>query len=94
MASCTGRRRESTLLTQITTGTSYLAQQCIKVNPSWAKGYARGGAALHGMRRFDDAIDAYEAGLRLEDSPASNKGLNEVQDAKGLPLPFITGLQR
>lgn len=55
------------------------------MNPSWAKGYARKGAALHGARRYDDAILAYEAGIKLEDSPASRKGLQEVQDAKGMP---------
>ncbi|KAF8900012.1 chaperone [Mucidula mucida] len=58
------------------------AEQCIAVNSSWAKGYARKGAALHGARRYDDAIAAYEAGLKLEDSPAIRKGLKEVQDAK------------
>lgn len=55
------------------------------VNPSWSKGYARKGAALHGARRYDDAIVAYEEGLKLEDSPALRKGLKEVQDAKGMP---------
>jgi len=58
------------------------AEQCIKVNPSWGKGYARKGAALHGARRYDEAIAAYEAGLKFEDSPALRKGLKEVQDAK------------
>jgi stress-induced-phosphoprotein 1 len=59
------------------------------VNPSWAKGYARKGAALHGARRYDDAIAAYEEGLKLEDSPALRKGLKEVQDAKGIsPYPI------
>jgi stress-induced-phosphoprotein 1 len=56
------------------------------VNPSWAKGYARKGAALHGSRRYDEAIATYEAGLKLEDSPALRKGLQEVKDAKGLLL--------
>jgi stress-induced-phosphoprotein 1 len=58
----------------------------VLVNPSWSKGYARKGAALHGARRYDEAISAYEEGLTLEDSPALRKGLKEVQDAKGLPL--------
>jgi len=52
------------------------------VNPNWGKGYARKGAALHGARRYDEAIAAYEAGLKFEDSPALRKGLKEVQDAK------------
>lgn len=36
------------------------------------------------MHRWDDAIAAYEQGLKLEDSPALRKGLKEVQDAKGM----------
>ncbi|PPQ66295.1 hypothetical protein CVT26_010979 [Gymnopilus dilepis] len=58
------------------------AEECIRVNPSWSKGFARKGAALHGARRYDEAIAAYEEGLKLEDSPALRKGLQEVQDAK------------
>jgi stress-induced-phosphoprotein 1 len=57
--------------------------QCINVNPSWAKGYARKGAALHGQRRYDDAIEAYETGLKIEDVPAIRKGYEEVKAAKG-----------
>jgi stress-induced-phosphoprotein 1 len=58
------------------------AEECVKINPGWSKGYARKGAALHGLRRYDDAIAAYETGLKSEDSPALRKGLKEVQDAK------------
>jgi stress-induced-phosphoprotein 1 len=58
------------------------AEQCIKVNPSWGKGYARKGAALHGARRYDEGVAAYEIGLKYEDSPALRKGLKEVQDAR------------
>ena len=58
------------------------------MNPTWAKGFARKGAALHGARRYDEAISAYEEGLKLEDSPAIRKGLKEVQDAKGFPASF------
>lgn len=54
------------------------------MNPSWSKGYARKGAALHGFKRYDDAITAYEAGIKLEDSAALRKGLQEVRDAKGI----------
>ncbi|GJE84765.1 heat shock protein sti1 homolog [Phanerochaete sordida] len=58
------------------------AEQCVKINPAWSKGYARKGAALHGLRRYEEAISAYEEGLKLEDSPALRKGLQEVKDAK------------
>lgn len=61
--------------------------QCISVNPTWAKGYARKGAALHGQRRYVEAIDAYELGLKIEDGPALRKGLEEVKAAKGACHP-------
>lgn len=38
---------------------------------------------MHGARKYDASIETYEAGLKLEDSPALRKGLKEVQDAKG-----------
>jgi stress-induced-phosphoprotein 1 len=57
--------------------------QCIELNSTWGKGYARKGAALHGARRYDEAILAYEEGLKHEDSPALRKGLEEVRSAKG-----------
>jgi hypothetical protein len=60
-----------------------LDSQCVKVNPTWAKGYARKGAALHGQRRYVEAIETYETGLKIEDSPALRKGLEEVKAAKG-----------
>ncbi|KAH9987900.1 activator of Hsp70 and Hsp90 chaperone [Russula compacta] len=58
------------------------ADQCIKVNPTWAKGYARKGAALHGQRRYVEAIETYESGLKIEDNTAIRKGLEEVKAAK------------
>lgn len=60
--------------------------QCIGANSTWSKGYARKGAALHGLKRWEDAVEAYNAGLKLEDSPALRKGLKEVQDAAGTTL--------
>lgn len=58
------------------------AEQCVTINPTWGKGYIRKGAALHGVRRYDEAIAAYEKGLEYEDSPALRKGLQEVKDAQ------------
>ncbi len=43
---------------------------------------------LHGQRRYVEAIEAYEAGLNIEDSPALRKGLEEVKAAKGACLAF------
>lgn len=58
------------------------AEQCIKANPRWVKGYARKGVALHGQLRYDEAIEIYEVGLRIGDSPAIRKGYEEVKAAK------------
>ncbi|KAL5530275.1 STI1 [Sanghuangporus sanghuang] len=60
------------------------AEACIKANPSWSKGYARKGAALHGAHKWDEAIAAYQEGLKLEDSAALRKGLKEVEEAKAM----------
>ena len=68
--------------------TEITLSQCIKVNPTWSKGQARKGAALHGLRRYVEAIEAYEAGLKIEDSPALRKGLEEVKAAKGTHYAF------
>ena len=57
--------------------------QTVKLNPTWGKGWARKGAALHGAKKFDEAIAAYQSGLAIEDSPTLRKGLQEVQDARG-----------
>lgn len=63
------------------------ASKCISINSSWSKGYARKGAALHGLRSYDLAIAAYEQGLEYEDSPALRKGLQEVKDAQAKDIP-------
>ena len=57
--------------------------QCIEINSNWGKGYARKGAALHGAHKWDEAIAAYQQGIEVEDSPALQKGLQEVKSARG-----------
>ncbi|SPO27516.1 probable STI1 - Hsp90 cochaperone [Ustilago trichophora] len=58
------------------------AEACIKANPSFAKGYGRKGAALHGARKLEDAVDAYEAGLKIAPEDVGlNKGLADVKRA-------------
>lgn len=59
-----------------------ISPQCIEILPSFGKGYARKGAALHGLRQYPDAVMAYEAGLQAEpSSEPCKKGLNEVKAA-------------
>ena len=38
------------------------AEKCIKLAPTWSKGYVRLGAAQHSLKRFDAAIDTYKKG--------------------------------
>ena len=36
------------------------ADKCVKLNASWAKGHARRGAALAGLKKHAEAAEAYE----------------------------------
>lgn len=38
------------------------AEKCVLLAPNWAKGYSRLGAAQHGLRRLDAAIDSFKKG--------------------------------
>ena len=40
------------------------ANACLGLNPNFAKGYSRKGAALHALQRYNDSIAAYQAGLQ------------------------------
>ena len=60
------------------------AESCIKLNPTWAKGYSRKGAALHAMKKYDQADAAYHEGLAVAPGDASLKqGVVDVNKAKG-----------
>ena len=68
------------------------ADACIAISPNWGKGYARKGAALRGAHRWDEAIAAYDQGINVEDSPALQKGLQEVKAARDSEAADPTGL--
>lgn len=58
-------------------------ERCIALNPTWAKGFTRKGAALHALKRYEDAIETYSAGLEVSPDDAGLKsGLGEVQKIK------------
>ena len=53
---------------------------CIGLNPDFKKGYFRKGAALHSLKRYDDAIAAYDEGLQKFPGDATlTKQMEEVK---------------
>lgn len=59
------------------------ADATIKANPSFAKGYGRKGGALHGARKLEEAMEAYEEGLKIAPADAAlKKGLEDVRRAQ------------
>jgi len=58
-------------------------ERCVALNAGWAKGYTRKGAALHSLKKYDEAVEAYNAGLAIAPEDAGLKsGLAEVQKVK------------
>lgn len=58
------------------------AQECVKINPTWAKGYNRVGAAEFGLSHYDEAINAYNKALEIEPNNAmANEGLSSAKAA-------------
>ncbi|KAH8596716.1 putative heat shock protein sti1 like protein [Bisporella sp. PMI_857] len=58
------------------------AQKTTELEPTWAKGWGRLGAAKHGLGDLLGAHDAYEEGIKLDPNNAQNKsGLAAVKRA-------------
>lgn len=58
------------------------ANECIKINPSWGKGFGRKGAALFGQGDLVAAKDAYETAVKMDPSNTmAANGLKSVNDA-------------
>ena len=67
------------------------AEKCIGMKADWGKGYARKGAALHGLGQFDASIAAYEEGLKVEPGlEMLKKGLADAQGAAAAPAAAST----
>ena len=43
----------------------YDSVKCVDIKKDWPRGYSRKGAALHALKRYDEAIEAYEEGLKV-----------------------------
>ena len=46
------------------------AETCIKMNPTWPRGYQRKGSALFYLERVDEAINTYKEGLKVDPNNA------------------------
>ncbi|KAJ3052160.1 hypothetical protein HK097_006806 [Rhizophlyctis rosea] len=58
------------------------AEKTVSLKADWAKGYSRVGAALYGLGRNEEAVEAYKKGLEIEPTNAVlKKGLQDAEDA-------------
>lgn len=58
------------------------AEACVKLAPTWSKGYGRVGAALQAMRLYDEAAATFRKGLEIEPGSAALKeGLKDSEEA-------------
>lgn len=63
------------------------AEKCVSLEPTWAKGYGRKGAALHMLKNYDEAIDCFNEGLKLEsDNSYLQSGLELVKNEKDMTM--------
>jgi len=68
------------------------ASSCIGLNPDFPKGYSRKGAALHALKRYNDAVAAYEEGLgKFPDDKGLKTGLESVKRDRDGPPPSAFG---
>jgi len=69
------------------------AESCLGLNPEFPKAYSRKGAALHGLRRLNDSIKAYEEGLaKFPNDAGLTSGLESAKAAKAPPPSAAGGM--
>jgi len=44
------------------------ARKCVELDPAFVKGHSRLAAALHSLKRYEQALDAYETVLKLDET--------------------------
>jgi stress-induced-phosphoprotein 1 len=58
-------------------------QKCIDIKADWGKGYMRKAMALHGLRKYEEAIPIYKKGVEIEPSNKQlTDGLARCEDEK------------
>lgn len=69
------------------------ADSCIGLNPAFAKGYSRKGAALHKLKRYNDSIAAYESGIeKFPGDKGLMSGLDSAKKEKDAPARPAGGM--
>jgi len=65
---------------------------CLGLNPNFSKGFSRKGAALHTLKRYNDAINVFKEGLaKFPDDKGLKNGLESVEREKNGPPPGASG---
>ncbi|RHY27435.1 hypothetical protein DYB32_006778 [Aphanomyces invadans] len=70
------------------------ANKCIEIDPKWAKGYARLGAAYFFVKSYEKAITAYTKGLSLDKGNKQlQAGLTQAQAALQVLEEELSGVE-
>lgn len=59
--------------------------KCVEIDSQWAKGHTRKGDALYAIRRYTEAYNAYNAGLRISPNDAA------LQEKRDMAMRALSG---